>query len=97
MPVLTLRLFSGVKESSLMREVYANSSCNIAASASADPNGGLFRKRNAADIQPALIKVYDESTERYYRVTDTDFWDRQVVRTELHRRGWVFQASLFPY
>ncbi|KAE9380121.1 HET-domain-containing protein [Stipitochalara longipes BDJ] len=83
-----------MKESSLMRDVYGNSRCNIAASASVDPKGGLFRARNPADVQPGFIKVSTDSIEQYYRITDNDCWDREVVRTELHGRGWVFQERL---
>jgi hypothetical protein len=40
------------RESVEMRRVYANSSCNIAASASTSPKGGLFRTRNPQDTRP---------------------------------------------
>ena len=77
-----------------MREVYSNSRCNIAASASIDPNGGLFRPRNPGNIQLGLFKISDASTEQYFRIIDRDYWDRQVERSELLQRGWVFQVSV---
>ncbi|KAK1636331.1 hypothetical protein BDP81DRAFT_450232 [Colletotrichum phormii] len=40
------------KEALTMRDVYANAACNIAASASNSPDGGLFRSRVARDIRP---------------------------------------------
>ena len=43
------------KEASMMQDVYVNSSCNIAAAASTDPHGGLFRSRHAFDIQYGLV------------------------------------------
>ncbi|EPE27936.1 heterokaryon incompatibility protein [Glarea lozoyensis ATCC 20868] len=82
-------------ESSMMRDVYANSSCNIAATASVDPQGGLFRPRRQVDVQPGVIKLSTiNSTEQPFLVYDKSYWDRHVSRSVLHRRGWVFQERL---
>jgi Heterokaryon incompatibility protein (HET) len=43
------------RESAKMRLLYSNSSCNIAASASGDPSGGLFRLRDLEAIRPGLV------------------------------------------
>lgn len=78
-----------------MRDVYENSACNIAASASIDPTGGLFRSRIPEDILQGWIKVIsDGSNEQYYQIIDHDYLNRHVSRTELHKRGWVSQERL---
>ncbi|PVH70090.1 HET-domain-containing protein [Cadophora sp. DSE1049] len=85
------------KEASLMRDVYANSSCNIAAATSADPHGGLFRSRHAIDIQYGLVwSNAISSTGQFYHILDEAYWDRQVSDAVLHRRGWALQERLLP-
>ena len=56
------------EESSAMGNVYANSSCNVAAAASADPHGGLFRSQECGDIQPGLLELgcSDLSRKKYF-------------------------------
>ncbi|KAK8028996.1 hypothetical protein PG991_006052 [Apiospora marii] len=79
-------------EAPMMRHVYANAACNIAASASDNPNGGLFRSRDVRDIQPGVISttLTSEQPERFY-IFDKSYWDRQLLEGSLHNRGWVFQ------
>ena len=78
-----------------MRDVYANSSCNISATASVDPDGGLFRPRRREDIQPGVLKSSNpKGTEELFFVCDRSYWNRQVFNMPLHQRGWVFQESL---
>ena len=82
-------------ESVEMRRVYANSFCNIAASASTSPKGGLFRSRNLENIQPGwVVKESETSEENRYHVVDMDYLNRQVYAGPLHRRGWVFQERM---
>ncbi|RGP72370.1 heterokaryon incompatibility [Fusarium longipes] len=84
------------RESAAMRLVYANALCNIAAAASSDPNGGLFRARNPASLQPIIVRaVLDETTppKDYYAV-DSQYVQRQLLDRELLKRGWVFQERL---
>ena len=83
------------EESSAMGNVYANSSCNVAAAASTDPHGGLFRSRECGDIQPGLLELgcSDLSRKKYF-IFDVEYWNRQVSDTVLHRRAWVFQERL---
>ncbi|KAF5699642.1 heterokaryon incompatibility protein [Fusarium mundagurra] len=83
-------------ESAAMRLVYANALCNLAAAASSDPNGGLFRSRNPEDLRPSLVRAaLDKSTpsEDYYAI-DSEYVDRQFLGKELLKRGWVFQERL---
>ncbi|KAL2193979.1 heterokaryon incompatibility protein-domain-containing protein [Corynascus similis CBS 632.67] len=79
-------------EAPMMRHIYANAACNIAASASDSPDGGLFRSRDVRDIQPGIISttLTSELSEKFY-IFDKSYWDRQLLEGSLHRRGWVFQ------
>ncbi|KAF4616182.1 hypothetical protein G7Y89_g15225 [Cudoniella acicularis] len=88
------------KESSTMRDVYANSVLNITASASSSPHGGLFRTRDSAfpigiieksTFQPGETET---KTENYWNIIDFTYWDRHATNTPLQRRGWVFQERL---
>ncbi|VUC24478.1 unnamed protein product [Clonostachys rosea] len=84
------------REAPLMRYVYANSACNIAATASEDPEGGLFRHRDPNDISTGIIKSQDSGSEqeRDYWIFDKSFWNRKLFQGPLHRRGWVLQERL---
>ena len=83
------------KESSVMQDIYANSACNIAATASMNPEGGLFRRRRLEDVQPRYLRAtLICSDEENYCIFDASYWDRQVATSPLHRRGWVFQECL---
>ena len=83
------------RESSTMRDVYANSACNIAATASTNPEGGLFRERQLRDVQPGnlTVSLLTPEEEKYY-VFEGLYWDFQVTNAPLHRRGWVFQECI---
>ncbi len=86
-----------------MRDVYANSLCNICAVGSTNAFGGLFRTRRPINIQPALLRVYSINRHDGYRVLEQHFiyldncWDDQIRSLKLHRRrGWVFQERILP-
>lgn len=75
-----------------MRDVYANSACNIAASASKNPNGGLFRTRDPDRVHANMIQTTIASTEpQEYCVTISEYWEYLFHGRDLHDRGWVFQ------
>ncbi|UQC88608.1 uncharacterized protein CLUP02_14133 [Colletotrichum lupini] len=80
------------KEALTMRDVYTNASCNIAASASSSPAGGLFRSRVAKDIRPGIVmsKLASQEPREFY-MFDKGYWDRHLLQGALHTRGWVFQ------
>ncbi|KAK1659931.1 heterokaryon incompatibility protein-domain-containing protein [Colletotrichum godetiae] len=80
------------KEALTMRDVYANAACNIAASASSSPSGGLFRSRLARDIRPGIVtsKLAPQESRKFY-MFDKGYWDRHLQDGALHSRGWVFQ------
>lgn len=82
------------RESSTMHDVYANSSCNISAIASADPTGGLFQNHDKDAIQPGLVTLNAGAAQKRYHILDDSYWDRQISNTVLNQRGWVFQERL---
>jgi len=83
------------RESSTMRDVYANSACNIAATASTNPEGGLFRERQLRDVQPGNLTVsLLTPEEENYCVLEGLYWNCQITNAPLHRRGWVFQECI---
>jgi len=85
-------------EAPTMRYVYANSACNVAASASCDPEGGLFRTREPESLKPPYLSasLFSDSpnTPRNYYMYDFNHWDHEVQYGPLHRRGWVYQETL---
>lgn len=83
------------RESETMRDLYANSVCNIAASASTDPEGGLFRSRDLKAVRPGLVEAaFSTSEPKEYYMFDKSYSERQLLDGPLHRRGWVFQERL---
>lgn len=79
-------------EAPTMHLVYSNSTCNIAASASTNPEESLFHTRNMESILPARVESSLFSTKpRPCYLLDESYWDRQISTGPLHNRGWVFQ------
>lgn len=82
-------------ESETMRDIYANSLCNIAASASTNPDGGLFRLREPEIVRPGTLTAsFENLAKTVYHIVETDFVDHQVFSGPLHTRGWVFQERI---
>jgi hypothetical protein len=83
-------------EVATMGRVYANSVCNIAASASGDLNEGLFRTRDCEDIRPGLVRaaVTTNTVVETYYILDLSYSDRQLFSGSLFARGWIFQERL---
>lgn len=79
------------REALNMRRVYANAACTIAASASSDEEGGLFRSRIPEVIQPAVLTIQTGSKSQKLIVFERDYWDQHLHSGPLNRRGWVFQ------
>jgi len=87
------------REIPAMQHIYSNSACNLAASASEDPEGGLFRTRDTAAIivpgvvaAPSAAASTDEN--HHHHIFDDSYWNRQISNGPLHKRGWVFQERL---
>lgn len=83
------------KEASLMWEVYTNSFLNLAATASADSRGGLFRKRNPLSVKLCRVKAtWTPPQPGEYCCIDDESWNREVFESPLNRRAWVVQERL---
>lgn len=92
-------------ESSMMGEVYAHGTLNIAATSSKDGDGGIFGRDISSDYWiPRLISSrlwdHDDSTTRDY-IIYPDFdpaypevWKNLVEETPLGERGWVLQERI---
>jgi len=79
-----------VKESDRMRHVYANSFCNIAASAAENSSEGLFFDRYPGSIMPLRISINGSG----YLIDPPFAGMHMVDQAPLSRRGWVFQERL---
>ena len=90
------------KESTTMCDVYRGSTINIAASASVDCNGGLFRQRNALSVTPCTMDVSykPEAGARLgeggpYALLCEIACDRDpLVDEPLSRRAWTVQERI---
>jgi len=80
-------------ESSMMRDVYANSVCNIAAAASQNPYQGLFRTRRLDEIL-RIVEAHWADRPKLSLLVNMDegeYWLAQLDSAPLLRRGWVIQ------
>ncbi|KAK1847244.1 heterokaryon incompatibility protein [Colletotrichum chrysophilum] len=79
-------------EASSMRNIYANAFCNVAATASNDPDGGLFRERDTDTIRPGIVEsTLTTGTLESNLIFTSNYWYSRLYRGTLHHRGWVFQ------
>ncbi|KAH6898072.1 tol protein [Thelonectria olida] len=83
-------------ESAAMGSVYANALCNIAASASDGPDGGLFRRRDGDNLRLGCVRAapLPETRAQTYHIIDSLYSQRQLRCAPLFRRGWVFQERM---
>jgi len=86
-------------EALTMRDVYAHTTCNIAASAAKDEHDGFFKERDIEEILPARIEAHETDTadhagRHFYTVFAKEYWKHQLDSSSLHSRGWVFQECL---
>lgn len=84
------------RESASMGLVYANGLCNIAASASDGPDGGLFRSRNAESIRLGCVRAdpLPDTRIQTFNIIDTLYTHRQLRHTPFFKRGWIFQERM---
>ncbi|UPL01781.1 hypothetical protein LCI18_012715 [Fusarium solani-melongenae] len=84
------------RESALMGSVYANALCNIPASASDGPEGGLFRQRDADSIRLGYARAapLPDTRLQTYHLIDGVYSQRQLRCAPLFRRGWIFQERM---
>lgn len=74
-------------ESTAMCDVYRGSTINIAASASVDCKGGLFRQRNPLSVTPCVIRM----SGYRYALTCENTATTPVAREPLSGRAWAVQ------
>jgi hypothetical protein len=82
------------KESATMSEVYSHCLINIAATASADGSGGLFFPRNPIMIPPIRTNFSGKNAKSDFLVVDDGLWEREIGKSPLCQRGWVYQERL---
>ncbi|KAG5803847.1 hypothetical protein H9Q74_010560 [Fusarium xylarioides] len=79
-----------------MAEVYSYSAITLAAAASSNAHGGLFRERNPAGINGAKVNLKwpSHDLEGEFHLVPIDPWDKAVGNSPLLKRAWVFQERL---
>jgi hypothetical protein len=89
-----------LEQSSQMHQIYSNSYCNIAATASVNGSGGCFRSRNVLSLRPVEF-TFDFPAEGNeprrdgsFYLADAGVWWNRFERQPLHRRAWVLQERL---
>jgi hypothetical protein len=89
-----------LEESSTMEQVYANSYCNISATAATDNSKGLFGHR---DMDWKWIESVTLNTQHLQNssegrvgctILDLSFWEKYVDNAPVNRRSWVYQERL---
>ncbi|KAK5693765.1 hypothetical protein LTR17_025046 [Elasticomyces elasticus] len=79
-------------ESLTMSHVYSSALLNLAATASTDGHGGLFRKKKEEFVSRCIIAAnWTGHTNGNYIVMDQSAWIRKVDAAPLNSRAWVFQ------
>ncbi|KAH8648877.1 heterokaryon incompatibility protein-domain-containing protein, partial [Ilyonectria robusta] len=80
-------------ESTMMGDIYAHGVLNIAATASRDGNGGLFR--SPIESPPCVIRFQDEDSRQFIFLThnEADYYKR-IDEAPLASRAWVLQERL---
>jgi hypothetical protein len=80
-------------EASKMMDVYSNSQCTLAATASLDGCEGLSRPRDVHCIQP-YIKISTSDGVLVYGCVNISAFEREILHSPLNSRGWVLQERL---
>jgi Heterokaryon incompatibility protein (HET) len=91
-----------LQESLSMSKVYAHAALNIAAAASCDAQGGVYRDRNSARLNGCDLTLSWTNVNRFYRhslpgpyhISLRNLWDIMLSRSPLHQRAWTFQERL---
>jgi hypothetical protein len=81
----------------MMGSVYKNAICNVAATASADPRGGLFFDRDPRMIHPAIIVVqWEGGPSIMYKISASHVWDDGVSEAVGGHRPDLFSDNSDP-
>ncbi|KIL86242.1 hypothetical protein FAVG1_10639 [Fusarium avenaceum] len=83
-------------QSVTMSKVYTYSAITLAAAASSDAHGGLFRDRQPTGINGTRVdlKWPTADFEGEVLIVPTDPWLKAVAKSPLLKRAWVFQERL---
>jgi hypothetical protein len=81
------------REAPRMELVYGNSQVNLAATASTDPEGGLFRERHPIVVN-GCRGIFPRGRKPEHICTPKNSWYGTLECTDLNRRGWVLQERL---
>jgi len=81
-------------ESLLMGQVYGNSYCDIAATASSDGKGGCFRARDPRAVLPCLVTIGIAGKRQPFYLSDVEVWSESFARSPLNVRAWVLQERV---
>ncbi|KUJ11207.1 HET-domain-containing protein [Mollisia scopiformis] len=76
------------RESGLMADVYGNAVVNLAATASKDGLGGLFRERVVSRISKQYVQT---KSQQIFEIPDERLYFRCLDQSPLSQRAWVFQ------
>lgn len=88
------------REAKVMGQIYSQSVCTIAATASHDSHGGLFLDRKPELLQPKIVEVIKQGSANVeddmpelgtYWCDLALLWEDYVNMAPLSRRGWVHQ------
>ena len=83
------------QEASAMADVYTNSICNLSALHARDDSDGMFSTRKPEENFPIVAALTSaKRPQRILHVEPHEYWDEQISRKELNRRGWVVQERL---
>jgi len=85
-----------LEHSITMLSIYANCEVNIAISHASKPEGGCFRTRDPATIQPIIVEWHEflDDTSNLYLILNFNFIDSNPTAQPLAERAWVFQERL---
>jgi hypothetical protein len=84
------------QESATMGMVYANSYCNLSATASRDGSGGMLgpQERNTTGLVQLLIRRPPDWKEVQYCAYNPQMFNMEVNEAPLNHRAWVLQERL---
>ncbi|CAG9950168.1 unnamed protein product [Clonostachys rosea f. rosea IK726] len=76
-----------------MAEIYSNCKLAVAAAASSDSQGGLFRHRQTDGLSPLILR----QPNRAYLMHSNNYWGEHLEDcSPLFKRGWALQERLLP-
>lgn len=87
------------QESAVMSQIYKYSECTIAATGSANSQGGCFVNRNALELQPckiigSILSPHNEDEEMYIYKYDQEYVWEEISASLWNNRGWILQERI---